>query len=208
LKRGVLAILVIGALGVPLWAFGESRSVGDSRDTKGLLDVSKVKVQGQKKQPRWTFVTFKSWSKGRVFDRGYASVFIDTFGDARSDYYALVRSTGTNMQALLFRDRKKKSDRRMGYLKVWKPGARKVTVRVPLGKLRVPRSRIFYRWFAQTLMTGQQCRRVCFDRVPDEGSVKMFLREPPEPTPTPTIPTPTPTASSEPSASPSPTPSS
>ncbi|MGH2753685.1 MAG: hypothetical protein ACRDLB_04565 [Actinomycetota bacterium] len=206
MRRVLPAAILIAALALPLWALGESRSVGDSRDTKGLLDVRKVKVQGKKRQPRWTFVTFKAWSKGRVFDRGYANVYIDTFGDARADYYALVRSTGKKMQALLFRDRKKRSDRRMGYLKVWKPGARKVTVRVALGKLRIPRGRIFYRWFAQTIMTGQQCRRVCFDRVPDRGSVRMFLREPPQPTPTPTIPTPT--ATPEPSASPSPTPSS
>ena len=110
------------------------------------------------------------------------------------------------------RDRKKKSDLAMGSLKAWKPGARKVTVRVPFRSLDVPASRLFYRWWAETIMTGQRCPRVCIDRVPDGGTVKMFLVDPPKPTPTPTItPTPTPTpsatASSSPSSSPSPSPS-
>jgi hypothetical protein len=202
LKRAATAVLLIGALVLPLWAFGVSTSVQDARDTKGLLDVRKVKVEGKRKTPRWTFVTFKQWTKERVYDRGYAAVFIDTFDDPRSDYYALVRSTGLEIEALLVRDRKRKSDVVMGSLRAWKPGGAKVTVRVPFRRLKVPRSRLFYRWWAETIMTGDQCPRVCFDRVPDDGTVKMFLVDPPEPTPTPTpspTPTPTPTASPTPS---------
>jgi hypothetical protein len=200
LKRAGVALAIVGALALPLWAFGESASVRDARDTNGLLDAQRVKVDGKRKLPRWTVVTFKPWSKSRVYDRGYAAVFIDTSGDRRSEYYALVRSTGSEIEGVLMRDRKKKSDLAMGSLKVWKPGGRKVTVRVPFRKLRVPKSRLFYRWWAETLMTGEQCPRVCIDRVPDEGSVKMILVDPPEPTPTPTV---TPTPSSSPSPSPS-----
>ena len=109
---------------LPLWAFGASTTVQDARDTKGLLDVRKVKVEGKRKQPRWTFVTFKQWTKGRVYDRGYAAVFIDTFDDPRSDYYALVRSTGLEIEALLVRDRKKKSDVVLGSLEGVEAGRR------------------------------------------------------------------------------------
>jgi hypothetical protein len=204
LKRAHLALLVVGALLVPLWALGDTVVMTDGRDTKGLLDVKKVKVEGQLKRPRWTFVTFKPWTKDRLFDRGYATVFIDTFDDARSDYYVLVRSTGLEIQAILMRDRKKKSDYEMGRLRAWKPSGTRVTVRVPLRRLKVPDSRAFYRWWTETLMTGEQCPRVCIDRVPDDGTVKMFLVDAPEPTPTPTI-TPTPSASPTPTGSPTPT---
>ena len=197
------AVLAAGAVVLPIWALPSSTSVEDTRDTKGLLDVKKVKVEGRVKIPRWTFVTFRSWTKQRVSDRGYATVFIDTFGDPRSDYFALVRSTGTNVAGVLMRDRKNKSDFEMGSLKAWKPGGAKVTVRVPLRRLNVPASRLFYRWWGETLMTGKQCPRVCIDRIPDEGTVRMFIVDPPEPTPTPTIsPTPTPTVEPTPSASP------
>ena len=203
MKRSALALLVVGAVLVPLWALGDSLTVRDTRDTAGLLDVKKVKVEGKHKLPRWTFVTFKVWTKGRMYDRGYATVFIDTRGDPRSEYYALVRSTGTKIESILMRDRKKSSDLSMGSLKAWKPGGRMVTVRVPFRRLDVPASRLFYRWWAETLMTGQQCPRVCIDRVPDTGTVRMFLVDPPEPTPTPTV---TPTITPTPSSSPSPSP--
>ena len=199
-----VAVLAAGAVVLPIWALGDSTSVEDARDTKGLLDVKKVKVEGRVKIPRWTFVTFKPWTKQRIYDRGYATVFIDTFGDPRSDYYALVRSTGTNVAGVLMRDRKNKPDFEMGSLKAWKPGGAKVTVRVPLRRLKVPASRSFYSWWGETLMTGEQCPRVCIDRIPDEGTVRMFIVDPPEPTPTPTI-SPTPTLSPTPTAHPTPT---
>jgi hypothetical protein len=206
LKRALGTLMIVCAILIPLWALAETTSIGDSRDVKGLLDVSRVKVEGRKRLPRWTFVTFKPWSRERIYDRGFATVFIDTFGDFRSDYYALVRATATRIEATLFRDRKNKRDYEMGPLKTFKPGGRKVTVRVPLRKLKIPDSALSYSWFAETLMTGEQCPRVCIDRVPDDGSVEMILVETPDPTPTVT-PTPTPTVTPTPSPTVTPTPS-
>jgi hypothetical protein len=165
--------------------------------------VKKVEVAGKKMKPRFAFITYDGWDKERIRDRGYFLVFFDSRGEARFDYYALLRSDGDRVRGALFRDRKVKADYQVASLDAWKPREKKVVVRVPLGKLRLGNKRIFYRWYAETLMTGDNCRQVCIDRVPDEGAIKELLVKPtPEPTPTPD---PTPAPSLTPTPEPSPT---
>lgn len=184
---------------IPVLAFAQSLEMRDGNDTKGLMDVSEV-VFSDGQVPRWTFLTFSSWTADRVWDRGYVIVNLDTFGTGRFDYYALVRSDGYRLHGELFRDRDRKDDYRVADLKVWRKDRRRVTVKVPLAKLRVGETRLFYRWIGKTLMIGVECPRVCIDRIPDTGSVRALVPGA-EPSPTPTA-EPTPTVEPSPTVSP------
>lgn len=172
-----------------------AESFPDANDTKGLMDLSSVESSGTDR-PVWRFVTFKSWTAARIWDHGYALVMLDTFGNERSDHYALVWSNGVSLTGELFRDRRKKDDYRVSGLKVWRKNKSSVTIRVPLAKLDLPADRLFYRWFAKTITVGRQCPRACIDRVPDSGAISVPVpAATPSPTPTPTeIPSPTPSS--------------
>lgn len=196
--RFVLGGLILALVVVPLFASARHGGLTDLRDTDGLLDIKEVRLHGGGART-WKVITFGRWGTDRVFDRGYALVNIDARGDEHFEHYVLVRSVGTRMKAELFRNRRHKPDYSLGSLKVWRADRRSVSVRLPLRKLRIGAGRTFYRWYAQTLMTGNQCPRVCIDRAPDEGSVEELLVEP-SPTPTVTV-DPSPTVTAEPSPS-------
>ena len=210
--RIALGGLIVALVVVPLLASARHGGLADPRDTDGLLDVKEVRLHGDDART-WKVITFARWGIERVFDRGYALVNIDARGDGHFEHYVLVRSVGTRMKAELFRNRRHKPDFSVGNVKVWRTDRRSVSVQIPLRKLSIPTERTFYRWYVQTLMTGNQCPRVCIDRAPDQGSVEELLVEP---TPTPTVtvdPSPSITAEPSPSAtvdppSTSPTPSS
>lgn len=198
-KRTGAWFLVLALLALPLFALASHADVQDENDTNGLLDVKFVKVRGDER-PRWEFITFGEWSNERIWDRGYALVHFDAKGDRRFEKYALVRSTGFSVEGTLWRDRKEKSDVKIADLDVFRRNRRSVTVRIPLRKLDIPERRDFYRWFTETLFTGNVCPRVCIDRVPDERSIRESVAEP---TPTPTVtPTPTPTVTPTPTGTP------
>ena len=187
----MIALVVIGA-SFPLFAGANHLDPDDPNDTRGPLDVERVKSWGRARRPGWRVITFARWTAKRVWDRGFVIVFLDTRKGDRFDYYALVRSTGSKMRARLFKDRRRRRDKDLGYLAVWRPNRRSVSVRVPFRRLRVGDGRAFYRWQVQTLFTGPRCGRVCFDLVPDRGPVLEPLGAP-TPSPT-TTPTPTPTS--------------
>ena len=177
----VLAVLV------PMLATAEHIAQRDPNDTKGLLDIKRAARAAS--GPRWKVVTWREWGVARIWDRGNALVYVDSFGSRRADYYVLVRSDDNKLQASLYRDRSSGKDRPIRAVRVRHPGRKLITVTVPMGKLRRRDSRI-YRWYVVTLFSGTKCRQVCIDRAPDSGSVT----EPgPVPSPTPTLPTPTPT---------------
>lgn len=184
---GIVAGACLGAI-----AFARHVDVNDPNDVKGLLDVRRIEVQGVKR-PRWKVITFATWGTEAVFDSGYFMVRLDTYGSPRFDYYALVRSNGSRLLASLWRDRAEKRDYKMTGVAVWRPSRTSMSVRVPLGKLKVGTRRAFYGWFVETLFTSDKCPRVCIDRVPDQGRVD-------EP-----LPVPSPTVTTSPSPSPSPT---
>lgn len=195
MRRGSILALsaLIAALSLAPWlAQASHRDPRDGDDTKGLLDVKRVIVQGREK-PRWETRTYARWSVKKIWDRGFVFVYIDTFGDERFDYYALVRGDVDHMTASLWRDRKERKDREIGFLDAWRKDKRSVVVRIPLKRMNFPEQRLTYRWRVQTIFTGDSCKRGCFDFVPNEGAVEEPIPGR-EPTPTPTITiTPTPT---------------
>lgn len=182
-----LLLVVAAVVLIPVLAFAQSVELRDGNDTKGLMDASEV-IFTDGETPRWTFLTFKSWTADRIWDRGFVIVNLDTFGSGRFDYYALVRSDGTKLHGELFRDRERKDDYRVADLKVWRKNRQRVTVKVPLAKMNIGETRLFYRWIGKTLMVGVNCPKVCIDRIPDSGSVQALVPgAEPTPTPTPTV---------------------
>ena len=203
----LLAAFVAVATVVPLLAFANHVDVRDGNDTKGLLDVRRVDLKGSER-PTWNMITFADWGVVEMFDAGYFLVRLDTFGDARYDYYALVRSDGFGMKGMLMRDRKRKPDYSVGTVNAWHPTRTSVKVRVPLRKMRIGDQRITYGWRVQTLFSSDNCPRVCIDNIPDNEAVRETIpgRGPvvtPTVTVTPTV-APTTTPSTTPGASPTP----
>ncbi|HEU4480875.1 MAG TPA: hypothetical protein VFS18_03240 [Actinomycetota bacterium] len=180
MKKFVVVVCLLALVIVPLWALARHEDVGDGNDTKGLLDVKRVDVDG--KRPRFKIITFAGWSTQEMWDAGHFLVQLDSRGDGHFDHYALVQSTGSGMKASLFRDRKRKRDFRVSSLEAWRKNNRSVSVRVPLGKLNMPATRTYYRWLVRSLFTNHNCRATCIDRVPDRGAIRELLIEP-EPTP-------------------------
>lgn len=192
----VLALAVAISAGVSAtlaWAtlaLASHSNLRDGNDTKGTMDVTRVETDGMAR-PRWRIATFASWRAIEIFDSGFALVRLDTYGGARFDYYALVRSNGNKLRASLWRDRREKRDYRMRSLAVWRPDRRSLTVRVPLQQVRVGERRLTYRWQVETLFTSAECSNVCIDFAPDAGGIDEPVPFP-RPTETP-IPTPMPT---------------
>lgn len=181
---GALAAMILAACLVPFFASAAHVRVRDPNDSEGPLDVRTVVVGKDLKRPRWTVRTWDRWSAKRIFDRGYLLVFFDTFGGRRYDYYTLARSDGYRMRASLWRDRKDKPDRLLVGLQEGRADRRSLAVRVPLGRMRFGSARVEYYWYALTLITNRDCRRVCFDRAPNNDPVAEPV---PGATPTPTL---------------------
>jgi hypothetical protein len=180
--RVVLATVIGAAILVPILADARHIDVTDGNDVRGLLDIRRVKTFGDTR-PGFKVDTFSGWSNRDIFERGFILVFFDTFGTKRSDYYALARSTPTRMVASLYRDRQYKRDYKVASAGVWRASRRSVTIQVRLGKMNFGSNRVVYRWYAETLLTGNRCRRVCLDFAPNNDVVT----EPrPGVTPTPT----------------------
>ena len=208
MRRGTVLVIAAGLLAalaaIPLLAWANHETTTDGNDTRGPLDVKRVDVKGTRSKPKWRVSTFGRWGPNAIWDKGYALVHLDAFGDEHFDHYALVRSNGFALEATLWRDRKRKDDVRAGKLHVARTNKRSFTVRVPLRRLDMPESRLFYRWYVQTIVVTGRCPRSCFDRAPDDGAVTEVVPQPPPTTssPIPSIPPVTPTPSPSGSASP------
>lgn len=187
--KKLAAVALAGLLAIPFLASARHLDLRDPDDTRGLLDVRLVEVTGGRNNPRWKVSTFARWSERDVWDTGFVLVRLDTFGTGRADYYALVRSNGRKLSGHLFRDRRKKPDRRLRSVRVRRDGRRSVNIVVELNRLK-RRDNKEYSWFVQTLFSSGNCSSVCIDRVPDRGKVA----EPgTRPNPTPSLsPLPTP----------------
>lgn len=183
-RRVALLVAVVGAVAAlaPFVAGANHLDVEDPNDVDGRLDVKRVETGGTDR-PRWKVVTYSTWQVKRIRDKGYFLVYLDTFGDEWFDYYALVRSDGRHLRASLWRDRRVKADKYVSELDEYRKGARSVVVRVPLAKVKLPDTRLFYRWYVQTLFIGKSCQNVCFDRAPDG---EPMVEPNPAVTPTPT----------------------
>lgn len=203
-KRWLVLVVVLcaAALSLPFLASANHMDVRDPNDTRGKLDVRRVLVDFTKR-PRWTIITWNKWSVARLWDRGYALVQLDTFGNERFDYYAFVRSDGNRLIGTLVRDRAHKPDYTVTKIRAWKSSGTSLSLRFPLDEMRIGNKRLFYRWQVQTIFSSGRCPTTCFDLAPDQGAIE-------EPIPGRTLPSPTPTESATPlptlTGSPSPDP--
>jgi hypothetical protein len=195
---GVLVAFVV-AIAFALPASANHTRQTDPNDVDGRFDLETVRFDHDSPPPRWTFVTFASWTLAQVWDRGYLLVELDTLGDEEPDYVAVIRSDGRDLDARLFRLRADGRQVEVDTLATGKDGGRSAWVAVALRKLTIGGSRTSYFWAALSSFTAADCPLTCLDRVPDEGMVEQPLpgiTPTPMPTPTPTPPpTPTPTPS-------------
>jgi hypothetical protein len=174
----LVAALVATCLVLPGVATAHHVDVRDDDDVNGVLDIRRVTLYGR--PSTWNIVTYGRWRARSIWDRGFLLVAFNTLASARYDYYALIHSTGRRLQAELYRDRAKKRDYKVSSLRTWRPDRRSVKVRVPLGKMTFGKKRRYYRWFAQSLLTGPDCRRTCLDLAPDRSGVREPIAPPPE----------------------------
>jgi hypothetical protein len=177
-RTRLVAALVATCLAIPGFVDAHHLDVSDGNDVDGVLDIRRVAIYGR--PPTWNIVTQRRWRARSIWDRGFLLVAFNTFGSARYDYYALIRSSGRRLRAELYRDRARKRDYKVSSLKTWRPNRRSVKVRVPLDKMSFGKKRAYYRWFAQSLLTGPDCRRTCIDLAPDRSGVREPVKPPPE----------------------------
>lgn len=159
---------------------GRRRSCGttsprDRNDTASLMDVKRVKTRLSRPAPMWTVAMYSQFTSSRIEDQGFVLVYLDTLGDERPDYHALIRSSGSRVEGLLFRDRSDGREQLVASLEARRTSANSMTIVVPRKRLRLGTGRRFYRWEILTLYTGNRCQEVCFDRVPDKGAMTQPL---------------------------------
>jgi hypothetical protein len=156
----------------------------DGDDVRGRLDIRRVQMWGPHVNSGFRITTFRRWSTRFIWDSGFFVVNVDSFGQPRFDYYVLVRSNGSRMEGLLFRDRETRRDRLIRKVRVWRPTDKSISFRFPWNDIRFPEKRRFFRWNAQSLFTNDYCPNVCIDNVPNKGAVTTTVRPAPTPTAT------------------------
>ncbi len=199
--RGALPFLVAAAVvSTMVAALAVRTTMDDPNDTAGVLDVRRARYEWVPGiSPRWTVLTFSTWSEAFVWDRGYLFVELDTRGDPGADYYTLLYSDGRRMRGTLFRVGALR-DARVADVAVRRTNHSSIEVAIPWGRMRFGPSRETFTWWVSTSLSGEVCPRPCMDRAPDEGGSEEWrpgYSPTPTPTPTPT-PSPTSTSTSEP----------
>lgn len=169
LAAALAAVVVAVAIAAPRL----HSDVRDPNDTKGMLDVRRVRL-AHEGRTEVTVITFASWTTSAMWDRGNAYVFLDTSGSPEAEYFVVVRSTGPGLQGSLWRDRRDRRDVFIRNVAVRKKTSDGVSMRVPIKSLEFGESRESYSWWATTTFTGEVCRRTCVDRAPDDGAVEQW----------------------------------
>jgi hypothetical protein len=146
----------------------------DRNDTRGKLDVKRVRLAHEGRPPFWTVLTFAEWGVKEMWDRGYVMVLLDTQQGEQAEYYLLVRSNGRALEGSLWRARAFGPDSRMGGVLVRRLSRRSASVQVGLYRLTFGAKRTYYRWWVQTTYTSDVCRRTCHDRAPNASSVLQW----------------------------------
>ena len=191
----VAAVLTVGLM--TFAAGAHDTNFTDPNDTRGKLDVWKVRLAHQPGPPTWTIVTYGLWGIREMWDSGYLMVMLDTRLGAPADHYLLIRSTGSALVGSLWRIRSVGPDSYLGTVPVSRKSMRSVTVQVWLSRLTFGEARAFYRWWVQTILTSDVCPRTCQDRAPSGAATVLNWRPRMSPTPSPT-PSPSPSASPSP----------
>jgi hypothetical protein len=173
-----VALAAIAAIAGPSF----HSDVRDPNDTRGLLDVRRVRLDHEGRT-EVTAITFAEWTAASIWDRGNVYVFLDTEGGENPEYFLVVRSTGSDLQASLWRDRRDRRDVFLRNLKERRKSRDGVSIEIPIKTLDFGRFRESYFWWATTSFTAEVCRRTCIDRAPDRGSVEQW-RPGMSPTPT------------------------
>lgn len=184
----IALVLVVAATAVvvPFIVGASHVDVSDGNDVRGLLDIRRVEVVGAKR-PSFKVNTYGRWSSRDIFERGFVLVFFDVRRTERSDYYALAKSTGSRIVAVLYRDRPVKRDYRVGSVLAWRVGNRSISIKVPLRKMNFGSARVFYRWYTETLFIHRRCiKKVCLDFAPPKRDPVIEPRPGVSPSPTPT----------------------
>ena len=183
---GLIALAAVVALAAPSF----HSDLADPNDTRGPLDVRRVRLD-HKGGTEVTVITFANWTTSAIWDQANAYVFLDTKAGADPNYFVVVRSTGADLQASLWRDRHNRRDVFVRNVKVRRKSRDGVSVSVPIKSMKFGRARDSYFWWTATSFTGDKCRRTCIDRAPNDGALEQWR---PGMSPTPTN-SPTPTAS-------------
>jgi hypothetical protein len=165
----VVTVAVVAAI-----AGAHDTDFNDPDDTRGKLDIKRVRLAHQPGPPLWTLATFGEWRTAEIWDRGYLMVFLDTQGGAGAEHYLLIRSSGTVLEGSLWRLRNVGPDSYLGSVPVDRWSRRSATVQVGLSRLTFGASRAFYRWWTETIFTGELCRRTCHDHAPNGDPVLQW----------------------------------
>jgi hypothetical protein len=168
----------------------------DRDDTRGKLDVKYVRFAHVGRPPFWTVVTYGEWGTTEMWDRAYITVLLDTQGGAGAEYYLLIRSVRLALEGTLWRARANRPDTYLGSVPVKRLSRRSASVQMGLSRVTFGTSRSYYRWWVETVFTGDVCRRTCHDRAPSRKPVLQWRPG--------MSPTPSPSPSPSPSGSPSP----
>lgn len=204
LLAGITVAVVVALLWLAGPAVAHHTDQTDPNDTPGTMDLQAVQFDHEGTQT-WRFVTFAAWTVRRIWDHGYLMVQLDTRGSPDVDYVAVVRSTGRDLDANLFRVRRDGQQIEIDRLRAHKAGSHAAWVSINLDKLTFGATRTSYFWSALSTFVGPSCRQTCLDAVPDEGMIEEPLVAPsPSPTPSPS-PSPTPSPTPSPSLTLSPT---
>ncbi len=174
-KLGVLLGAIATVAAVSLAASAHHSDLTDPNDTRGTLDIRQVRLSHDRGAPQWTIRTFASWRIGPMWDRGSFVLWLDTSGNVAPEYYVLVRSTGNDLEATLWRDARTGRDRLLRHVSAHRKTGDGVTVGFPLSRLEFGGFRTSFNWYVQTLFLGPRCRLTCIDRAPDVGAVEQWL---------------------------------
>jgi hypothetical protein len=172
-RTTTVAVVLAVVLGIVAVASAHHSDIVDPNDTSGPLDIHEVKLD-HTGGTEFTIVTFAHWKPRGIWDHGAFFVLLDTFGDERADYYVLARSTGSGMEASLWRDRKGGRDRFVRKVSSRRKSPESVSMSVPVKSLDFGKSRTSYFWWANSTFTGEKCRRTCIDRAPNDGSIEQW----------------------------------
>ena len=191
LSAAAIAVLAAAFVWLTAPAVAHHADQSDPNDTPGWMDLQAV-LFDHDGTPTWRFVTFAEWTVRQMWDRAHLTVQLDTMGGPEVDYVAVVRSTGRDLEANLFRLRRDGREVQIDRLRTTKAGSHAALVSVSLGKVTIGSSRTSYFWSALSTFTGPNCRQTCLDAVPDDGMVEQPLpgaSPSPSPSPSPIGPT-------------------